>query len=200
MESQHMQRKEIERFGIRVHGDTLRVIHRLMLAAALLGLFASVYLLIVYVTGGPIICGTNTGCEIVRASKWAYTYGIPRPVLGVAFYLAILAVLTKHAYAPSFHHRKFRLALLAATTFGFAESAFLTFVQWVDIGAFCSWCLTSAVAATAIFVLSWFDGREPPAKEVILRELKFIFHAFVAAVLLGGVALWLLLGKAAAGR
>lgn len=201
MESSDLQREHVRAhwLGIRVCGEKLRVIHRAMLIGSLVGLFASVYLLITYVSGKPIACGPIAGCEIVRASKWAYTFGIPRPLLGVAFYLAVIAVLTKHAYAPSYHHRKFRLALLLATTVGIVESGFLTLVQWLDIRAFCLWCLTSAVMATAVFILSLFDGREPPAKDVIIRELKFIFHSFVAAVLFGGVALWLLLGNVVAG-
>lgn len=204
MESNLVQRPpiipQLQWIGIRVNDETLRAIHRAMLLAALVGLFASFYLLLTYISGKPIACGLSSGCEIVRASTWAYTFGIPRPALGVLFYLGVVFLLTTHAYAPQFHHRQFRRALLLVAAIGFIESAFLTFVQWLDIKAFCIWCLVSAVAATIIFLLSWIDGSEPPAKAVILRELKFIFHACTIAVVLGSVALWFLLGNAVAGR
>lgn len=185
--------------GIHVDGDTLRTVHRAMLLASLVGLFVSIYLLITYVTGKPIVCGTNAGCELVRASKWATTSGIPRPAFGILFYLSIILLLAFHAYAPTLRPRFFRVCLLAVTTIGFIESAFLTLVQWFDLRAFCLWCLLSAVAATVIFVLSWFDGREPPAQEVIVRELRYIFQAFAIAVLVGTFVLWALLGNFAAG-
>ncbi|MEK7083605.1 MAG: vitamin K epoxide reductase family protein [Patescibacteria group bacterium] len=187
------------RGGIRVNGETLRMIHRVMLIASLVGLFASVYLLITYISGKPIVCGANAGCEIVRASKWAYTFGIPRPAFGVIFYLAVIFLLATHAYAPHVRPRTWRLAMLIVGTAGFIESAFLTLVQWLDIRAFCLWCLISAAAATLIFILSLFDGREPPDKEVIVRELKFIFHAFLTALFIGGVVLYVLLRPTVSG-
>ncbi|MEK7115931.1 MAG: vitamin K epoxide reductase family protein [Patescibacteria group bacterium] len=203
MESEHMQRTEVEarphRDGIRVNGETLRMIHRVMLLASLVGLFASVYLLGTYISGKPIVCGASAGCDLVRASRWAYTFHIPRPALGVVFYLAIIFLLTTHAYAPHVRPRTWRLAILVAGTAGLVESAFLTLMQWLDIRAFCLWCLISAVAAVMIFILSLFHGSEPPAKEVIVRELRFIFHAFLAAILMGGVALYVLLGHTASG-
>jgi hypothetical protein len=55
--------------------------------SALVGLFASAYLFYTYVTGAPIACGIVSGCEAVRASKWATTvFNLPRPVLGLVFY------------------------------------------------------------------------------------------------------------------
>jgi uncharacterized membrane protein len=68
-------------------------IRRAMLWSALVGLFASTYLFITYVSGAPIVCGLVSGCEAVRASSWSYTFGIPRPALGVVFYLAIIGLL-----------------------------------------------------------------------------------------------------------
>ena len=64
-----------------------------MVVALFVGLFASAYLLYTYVTGGPIACALVSGCEIVRASKWAYTWGIPRPLLGILFYAGLFALL-----------------------------------------------------------------------------------------------------------
>ena len=59
---------------------------RLAIVGALLGAFASAYLLVDYVFGSGI-CLTGSGCDVVRASAFAYPLGIPMPLLGLGFYL-----------------------------------------------------------------------------------------------------------------
>lgn len=204
MESEHVQRQPLiprpHGVGFRVDQATLVRLHRAMLVASLVGLFASVYLFITYVSGKPIACGLLSGCEIVRASKWAYSLNVPRPLLGIVFYLAFIFLLTFRAYAPHYRPYWWRWALLAVATIGLVESGFLTLVQWFDIRAFCTWCLTSAVAASVLFVLALFDGREPTARGAIIKELKFIFIVFAMAIVIGAVALHFLLGDAASGK
>lgn len=167
---------------------------RIILWASLVGLFASTYLLITYISGAPIACGSLHGCEIVRASKWAYSFGIPRPLFGVIFYTALIVLLAFRAMYP---HRKplwaYRLMILAAFV-GFLESAFLTFVQWLDIKAFCVWCVTSAIMATIVFIAVWFDKPINPEGHQAVKELQFIFWSFVIAVIAGAVAIFFALG------
>jgi uncharacterized membrane protein len=160
---------------------------RIILWASLIGLFASTYLLITYVSGAPIVCGPAHGCDVVRASKWAYTFGLPRPLLGVAFYAAVIGILGFRAMHPHRFSRRAYHALLLLGIVGFFESAFLTGVQWLDINAFCIWCLTSAAAATVIFIAMWFDRSYALEHAESLRELKVLFWSFVAAVILGGI-------------
>jgi len=174
-------------------------VRRVMLWTSLIGLFASVYLTITYLTGAPIACGIVHGCDIVRASKWAYSFGIPRPLLGVAFYLAIIFLLVIRVYAPK-HRPLFwtSLTILAASV-GFLESGFLTFLQWYEIKAYCLWCLMSAVAATLLFILCFFEGEEDLERRLAIRELKVIFISFLVAILVGAFGLWLLLAKPTGG-
>lgn len=145
-----------------------------MVVALFVGLFASAYLLYTYVTGGPITCALVTGCEIVRASKWAYTFGIPRPLLGILFYAGLFALLvlrTTWSWKPRV---LYWLTMLAAAA-GVIESTFLFFVQWLDIRAFCFWCLLSAVAALIIAVVAPFDRVEETREVSAARELKTYF-------------------------
>lgn len=174
---------------------------RIMLWAALVGLFASVYLLMTYTSGGPIICGIQEGCEVVRASKWATTLGgLPRPVLGVVFYFGMIGLLGfRAAYPHRFARRAYHLTMLGATV-GFIESAFLTFVQWVDIGAFCTWCLTSAAAATIMFIVAWFDNAHPLEEHQALRELQMLFWSLIVAIVMGTVLLFFLIGPRSNGE
>lgn len=169
------------------------MVRRAMLWTAFIGLFASTYLLIVYVTGGPIACGIVSGCEIVRASKWAYTFGIPRPFLGVVFYLGVIGLLVVRLYSPK-HRPKFwtTLTILMAAV-GFIESAFLTLLQTFEIKAYCIWCLVSAVMATILFSLSFFEGEQDLEGGAALRELQMTFYSFAVAILAGGLMLWMLL-------
>ena len=170
-------------------------IHRTMLWTALIGLFASLYLSITYLTDKPIVCAIVSGCEIVRASAWATTFGFPRPLLGLAFYGALIASLVVRTYAP--HHRPdfWKIITLLTTFFGFVESGFLTLVQTFEIKAFCFWCIISAISATVLFILSFFEGEDRLPDNLVVRELKWMFVAFFIAAFAGVLALWFMLAK-----
>lgn len=176
-------------------------VHRTMLWTALVGLFSSAYLSITYLTGAPIVCGIVSGCEIVRASAWATAFGsIPRPLLGLAFYAAIIAALIIRTYAP--HHRPelWKNVTLLATFFGFVESGFLTLVQTYEIRAYCLWCLISAACATVLFALSFFESEEILPEKMVTQELKKFFWAFAVFIVVGGLAMWILLAKHGGGE
>lgn len=168
-------------------------VHRLMLWTTLVGLFASTYLAITYLTGAPIVCGIVSGCEIVRASAWATTFGIPRPILGLVFYGAILVSLIIRTYKPRHKPDFWKSVTLLATFFGFIESGFLTLVQTFEIRAYCVWCLLSALCATILFILSFFEGEDHLPENLVLRELKVVFISLATAFVVGGLALWLML-------
>jgi len=170
-------------------------VHRLMLWTTLVGLFASTYLAITYLTGAPIVCGIVSGCELVRASSWATSFGIPRPILGLVFYGAILAALLVRTYRPRYKVELWKSVTLLATFFGFIESGFLTLVQTFEIRAFCLWCLLSALCATVLFALSFFEGDDHLPSNLILRELKVFFLSIASAVIVGGLGMWLLLAN-----
>ena len=146
----------------------------LMAIASLVGLFASAYLFYTYISGIPIACGSGSGCEIVRLSKWAWTFGIPRPLLGLAFYVGLFGLLVARVATDWQKRWLYRLTMLAAVV-GFIESAFLFLIQWLDIRAFCIWCLISALSATVIAMAAWFDRAEDPRHVSAERELKAYF-------------------------
>ena len=118
-----------------------------MAIAGLIGVFVSAYLFYTYVSGVPIACGSGTGCEFVRLSKWAWTLGLPRPLFGLAFYAGVFGLLVARVATAWQGRWLYRLTMLIALI-GFVESAFLFLVQWLDIRAFCIWCLASAICAT----------------------------------------------------
>lgn len=143
-----------------------------MAIAALIGVFASGYLFYEYVTGGEIACAIVSGCDIVRSSSWATSFGLPRPFFGLVFYavlfqtLVIRAALTQ--YAKTLHAFTVGLAVI-----GFIESAVLFVVQWLDLKAFCFWCLLSGLSATIVFISMFWDRPErEEASEGRRQELR----------------------------
>ncbi len=142
-----------------------------MAISALVGLFASVYLFYTYVTGVPIVCGIVSGCELVRASRWAYTLGVPRPLLGMIFYVLVFATLVMRVSIKT-RSRELWLLTRALVVLGCVESAFLFFVQWLDVRAFCVWCLTSAAAAIALTLFAIFDRPPSSTDAFVDRELR----------------------------
>jgi uncharacterized membrane protein len=83
---------------------------RVAVLGALLGVFASAYLLIDYVWGSGI-CLTGSGCDTVRLSAFAYPLGIPMPLLGVGYYAAAAIFI---GLAPGSLDDRPRAAVLAA--------------------------------------------------------------------------------------
>lgn len=117
---------------------------------ALLGLGVSSYLAYEYNLTGPVGCPIGgSGCETVRLSPFSTFFGISVPLLGVAFYLitAVLIIIMLDQKKTLFHQ-----LLLIWSGGGFLFSVYLTLLEAFAIKAYCFWCLTSAIIATAIFV------------------------------------------------
>jgi hypothetical protein len=88
------------------------------------------------------------------------------------------------------------LTMLAAAV-GVIESAFLFFVQWLDIRAFCFWCLLSAVTALVIAAVAPFDRAEDAREASAARELKTYFILLLIFVPIAFVGMaWLVWPKA----
>jgi uncharacterized membrane protein/predicted DsbA family dithiol-disulfide isomerase len=128
------------------------------IAAAIVGLGASLTSLIDDLGGAPTFCA-ETGCEIVRTSAWARPLGIPMSVLGVAFYTAALALA--FVQAP-----RLRRALALA---GGAWAAWLIALQAFVIGAWCKLCLVADPAAIvhAVLVVAGARALAPAPRRLV---------------------------------
>ena len=120
-----------------------------VIVLALIGFADSTFLLAKRLSGGPIPCVLGfTGCDTVSKSPYSVLFGIPLSAYGMVFYLGIgilglLYLDTKKAL--------FARLLLPATALGFAMSAYFIYVQKFLIGAFCIYCIISALTSTALF-------------------------------------------------
>ena len=144
-----------------------------------IGWFAAAYLLYVYVTGGPIECGASHECDVVRASKWAYVGPIPQPLFGVVFYTSMIALLIVRSITSSYERLLFRLIRIGSII-GFLESIALFLIQWLDVQAFCAWCLVSGASATIGCALTMFDIPSLTSEQ---READLVGHAIALGVL-----------------
>jgi uncharacterized membrane protein len=123
-------------------------LRRVTAVLALAGIGIAGYLTWVhYAEVQPICVGGSGGCERVQASRWAELAGIPVAVLGLAGYGAILASLALPEEPGSS-----AAAFLSLVGFGF--SAWLTYVEVVEIEAICQWCVASAIVMTALALAS----------------------------------------------
>ena len=116
---------------------------------ALLGLLDAGYLTIKHFTAEPVPCSLIEGCETVLTSAYAEFAGIPTAAYGafayfVAFSLAILA-----AYGNRLMWKFFgaHVIIMAAVT------CWLLYLQGYVIGAFCQFCLISAITTFLLLIL-----------------------------------------------
>lgn len=131
-------------------------ISKLPLAAAfvaLVGVADSVYLTVNHITAAPVPCSIIEGCETVLTSPYAEIYGVPLAAFGavayfVAFSLAILA-----AFGNRLMWGFFGVQVVFMSLF----TLWLLYLQAFVIGAFCQFCLLSALTTftmLAIFIVT----------------------------------------------
>ncbi len=119
-----------------------------VIALALIGFADSTFLQAKRMSGEIIPCLIGTGCDTVSKSEYSVLFGIPLSAYGMMFYLTVglLALLyldTKKAI--------FARLLLPFTAIGFIASVYFIYVQKFLIGAFCLYCVISAIISTILF-------------------------------------------------
>ena len=114
--------------------------------AVLLGLADSIYLSMTVLLGIAPTCGVIHGCETVSRSQYSRLFSIPLAYLGVLYYLfgALLAGYLAESRVAQ------KIALLYGLA-GAGMSLWFIYIQAVLIGAFCIYCLGSALATFIIF-------------------------------------------------
>jgi protein-disulfide isomerase len=129
---------------------TERIQHARVVAAisAVIGLAASAALLAPYIVRRGF-CGAGGGCDKVAHSAYSAVLGVPRPVIGVIAFAALLTlIIAKGAFAR-------RAALLAGVVF-LLEGVHLLALQAFVLHAWCPFCVvidvSSIVAGIAIAI------------------------------------------------
>lgn len=113
-----------------------------LIALAFIGIADTLYLSISAYTGIAPTCLLE-GCELVLTSPYAKWFGVPLSYIGLVFYIYMLCLAVLLAFEP--RSRSLRLGALAYTGVGSAMSLAFIYIQGVLIGAFCQYCLISAL-------------------------------------------------------
>lgn len=133
-----------------MHSQT--TIAKLPVAAAIValaGLADSVYLTVHHYTAEPVPCSIIEGCEQVLNSQWAEFGGVPLAAFGAAAYFVAFSLALLTVFGD---RRTWRLYGAQATVMaGF--SGWLIYIQAAMIGAFCQFCLLSAISSIILFVI-----------------------------------------------
>lgn len=138
---------------------------RVAAAIAVLGLAISAYLTGSRLFGAALLfCEAGSGCDAVQGSRYGSILGVPTAAFGLLFYGAALAL----ALGPQQPRRHRRLVLLAVA--GVAFSAYLTYLEAFVIGAFCGWCVASALVSVALLAAALRHDLPSPGA---LRALRW---------------------------
>lgn len=141
--------------------------NKLAIAAAvvaLVGLADSIYLTVHHFTAEPVPCSLLEGCEQVLTSSYAEIAGVPLAAFGAAAYFAAFSLAILTAFGDSRMWKLFGIHVSVMAVI----SAYLVYVQAAVIGAFCQFCLLSAVTTLILFILfisSVILGRRSSAAE-----------------------------------
>jgi len=116
---------------------------------ALIGLADAVYLTIHHYTGEKVPCSIVEGCEQVLTSSYAEIAGIPLAIFGAAAYFTAFSL----AILAAFGNRRAWILFGAQVVLMFLFTAWLVYLQWFVIEAFCQFCLLSAGTTLVLFTI-----------------------------------------------
>jgi uncharacterized membrane protein len=131
---------------------------------ALIGLTDAAYLTVHHYTAEPVPCSLTHGCEQVLTSEYAEWFGIPLAGFGAAAYFVAFALALLAVYGNDLAWKLFGAQATIMALF----SVYLIYVQWALVGAFCQFCLLSALTSIslfAVFLLS-LAVRRPPGEDL----------------------------------
>jgi uncharacterized membrane protein len=121
---------------------------------AVCGLGVSTYLTIVHFVGNQILACTSGGainCEAVITSPQSYVFGIPVAVLGLGYYVVMVALCSPWAWRAT--DRRVHLARFVLATLGIGFVLYLVSAELLIIKAICIWCTSVHVLTFAQLIL-----------------------------------------------
>ncbi len=116
---------------------------------ALAGLTDAVYLTIHHYTAEAVPCGLEFDCGAVLGSQYAEIAGVPLAAFGAAAYFTAFALALFTAFG---NHGLWKVYGVQATLMALF-SAWLIYVQYFLIHAWCQYCLVSAATSFTLFLL-----------------------------------------------
>ena len=122
---------------------------------ALAGLGASTYLTVAHFTQSSLAGCSETGlvdCTKVTTSPQSYVFGIPVAVLGLAFYVFMVAIMSPWAWRAT--RREVHLIRIGSVVAGMGMVLYLLYAELFLIGSICLYCTGVHVVTFLSFVLT----------------------------------------------
>jgi uncharacterized membrane protein len=142
------------------------------LLLCLYGVGASIYLTIGHYAHYTLSCpATSTfNCEAVTHSPESYVFGIPVAVLGLVFFVPMLALCAPAAWRST--NRYVAPLRLAGVITGVGFVFYLVYQELFVIGKICIWCSSVHLATLLLFVVvvTGWDEAVAPARNAAADE------------------------------
>ncbi|MDQ2815933.1 MAG: vitamin K epoxide reductase family protein, partial [Actinomycetota bacterium] len=122
---------------------------------ALAGLGVSIYLTIAHFTESALAGCSESGlvnCTKVTTSAQSYVFGIPVAVLGLAFYLFAVAIMSPWAWRAA--RREVHMVRIASLVVGIGFVLYLIYAELLIIGSICLYCTSVHAITFVLFVLT----------------------------------------------
>jgi uncharacterized membrane protein len=127
---------------------------------ALAGLGVSTYLTVAHFTESTLAgCGETKGlvdCTKVTTSPQSWVFGIPVAVLGLAFYVFAVAIMSPWAWRAA--RREIHLLRIVSMVVGIGFVIYLLYAELFVIGSICLYCTSVHVITFVLFVLIAFTA------------------------------------------
>jgi uncharacterized membrane protein len=127
---------------------------------ALIGLADAVYLTVHHYTAEAVPCGADFDCGAVLTSSYAEIAGIPLAAFGAAAYFIAFSLALLTAFGRIWLWGWFGVQAILMAAF----SAWLIYVQYALINAWCQYCLVSAATSFTLYLLYLISRFHPPVK------------------------------------
>jgi uncharacterized membrane protein len=137
-----------------------------MLALALIGIAAALYVAHGNYTGQSLWCPILDGCNAVVNSPYSRVFGVPMSYFGFIYFLYMFALAVRLVFEPFAWSLRLRAVLYAAM--GAISSMYFIYLQLRFIRELCSYCLISAVVSVLLVVAAlwhFLATRHPGSSE-----------------------------------
>lgn len=132
---------------------------RWLAVLAVAGIIVSAYLTIQSHDPASVICSIGGACEVVLSSKYAFIFGVPVSAFGLAWYLALLAIIWALSAGVGSLSR-LKITVKAWAILGLIFSLYLLSVEMFILHAYCTWCLVSLGLVLLINALVFIKTKE----------------------------------------
>ena len=95
-------------------------------------------------------------CTKVTTSPQSYVFGIPVAVLGLAFFVFLVAIMSPWAWQA--RRREVHLLRVASMVVGIGMVIYLVYAEFIIIGSICLYCTSVHIITFLLFVLTAFGA------------------------------------------